>query len=129
MAESCVLVGGGSPAQAGRVLETEQLIELELLAREELDRLEREEVEARESTEAVAPDKAIGRLSRLDAMQMQEVAKEAQRQREIRRHELRQALRRMDLGEYGICSACGVWIDYPRLEARPEIRQCGSCAG
>jgi len=33
----------------------------------------------------------------------------------------------MDSGEYGICTACGEWIDYPRLEARPEILMCGSC--
>lgn len=110
------------------MLETEQLIELEILAGEELERLEREETAAADSLAAVAPDKAIGRLSRLDAMQMQEMAREAQRQRGARMHELREAMRRMDVGEYGICAACGEWIDYPRLEARPEIRRCGACA-
>ncbi len=110
------------------MLETEQLIELEILAREELERLERKASAAGDSTAAVSPDKSIGRLSRLDAMQMQEVAKEAERQRGMRMHELREALRRMDLGEYGLCSACGEWIDYARLEARPELRQCSRCA-
>ena len=109
------------------MLETEQLIELEILAGDELLRLEAEELAAVDSLAAVAPDNAIGRLSRLDAMQMQEVAKEGQRQRAQRIHHLREALRRMDSGEYGICTACGEWIDYPRLEARPEILMCGSC--
>jgi len=110
------------------MLETEQLIELEIAAGEELERLEREDREAGDSRETVAPDKAIGRLSRLDAMQMREVAEEAGRQRAERIHQLRLALRRMDQGEYGPCSACGEWIDYERLRARPELTRCGACA-
>ena len=111
------------------MLETDELIELEIAARDELERLERENDEDQSSRNAVSPDKAIGRLSRLDAMQMQEMAKEAGRQRDIRMHRLREALRKMDTGEYGICTACGEWIDYDRLAARPEILKCGHCAG
>ncbi|MGD7653802.1 MAG: TraR/DksA family transcriptional regulator [Verrucomicrobiales bacterium] len=107
------------------MLETEQLIELEILAGEELERLEEEEVKAADSLQAVSPDNAIGRLSRLDSMQMQEIARVAQRQRQQRIEQLRDALQRMDAGEYGMC---GKWIEYARLEARPEIRMCGDCA-
>ncbi|MGB1129141.1 MAG: TraR/DksA family transcriptional regulator [Haloferula sp.] len=110
------------------MLETDDLIDLEILAGEELARLEAEQDKDASSREAVSPDKAIGRLSRLDAMQMQEVAKEAARQREVRIHRLREALRKMDLGEYGLCTACGEWIELERLKARPEILQCGNCA-
>ena len=110
------------------MLNTEQLIELEILAGDELQRLEEEERAATDSLAAVSPDKAIGRLSRLDAIQMQEVAKESQRQRGMRMHQLREALRRMDSGAYGVCTACGEWIDYPRLEARPELLMCAKCA-
>lgn len=109
------------------MLETDELIELEIIARDELDRMEREHDEDLSSRDAVSPDKAIGRLSRLDSMQMQEMAKEAARQREIRMHRLREALKKMDTGEYGICTACGEWIDYERLVARPEILKCGDC--
>ncbi|MEP4076224.1 TraR/DksA C4-type zinc finger protein [Haloferula sp.] len=111
-----------------RMLETDQLIDLEILAGDELKRLEVEELEAADSLETVSPDKSIGRLSRLDAMQMQEVAKEAARQRGARIHLLREALKKMDTGEYGICTACGEWIEYSRLAARPETLQCGQCA-
>lgn len=109
------------------MLETDDLIDLEILAGEELARLEAEQEADTSSRETVAPDKSIGRLSRLDAMQMQEVAKEAARQRGKRIHQLREALKRMDLGEYGLCSACGAWIELERLKARPEILQCGDC--
>lgn len=110
------------------MLETDDLIDLEIFAGEELARLENEHEVDASSREAVSPDKAIGRLSRLDAMQMQEVAKEAARQREMRIHRLREALRKMDLGEYGLCTACGDWIELVRLKAQPEILQCGKCA-
>jgi DnaK suppressor protein len=109
------------------MLETDDLIDLEILAGEELARLEGEHDIDASSREAVSPDQAIGRLSRLDAMQMQEVAKEAARQREIRIHRLRDALRKMDLGEFGLCTACGEWIELERLRAQPEILQCGAC--
>lgn len=113
----------------GGMLETEQLIDLEILAGEELERLAAEDREAADSLEAVSPDKAIGRLSRLDAMQMQEVAKEAARQRGMRMHRLREALRRMDAGEYGLCSACGELIDFERLQTCPETLKCSACEG
>jgi len=110
------------------MLETDDLIDLEVLANEELERLERDRETDASSRDAVSPDQAIGRLSRLDSMQMQEVAKEAARQREIRIHRLRESLRKMDLGEYGMCTACGEWIELERLKAQPEILQCGKCA-
>jgi len=111
------------------MLEIEQLIELEILARDEVERLEAEIEDGREGTEAVAPDVSIGRLSRIDSMQIQEMAKDAQRRRELRVRFLREALERMDAGDYGRCGECGGWIEYSRLESAPEVVRCGSCAG
>jgi RNA polymerase-binding transcription factor DksA len=45
----------------------------------------------------------------------------------MRIHCLREALRRMDLGDYGIRSACREWISRDRLRARPEILKCSGC--
>jgi DnaK suppressor protein len=111
------------------MLEVAQQIELEILARELLATLEAErDAAAPADTEAVSPDKAIGRLSRLDAMQMQQVAMDAERRRENRITELTLALQRMDDGEYGTCQRCRATIAYTRLEALPEARFCGQCA-
>lgn len=38
------------------------------------------------------------------------------------------ALRRMDEGTYGTCTACGEAIDARRLEARPYASLCMRCA-
>lgn len=113
------------------MLSAEELIELEIRASEEIARLraELDDESARADAAAIEPDKAIGRLSRLDAMQMQEVAKDARRRREARITALRCAVERMDAGSYGQCDACGGWIAYPRLEAQPESTLCASCAG
>ena len=110
------------------MLTVDQLIDLEIRAQEELERLQKASEESESEREVVSPDKAIGRLSRLDAMQMQEVAKDADRRREQRILELEAALRQMDEGEYGQCEACGQWIAFARLEAQPEAKRCANCA-
>lgn len=110
------------------MLTIEQIIDLEIRIEEELERLEAESAGSEAERETVAPDKAIGRLSRLDAMQMQEVAKDAERRREVRLHALEAARDRIDNGEYGQCDRCGKWIPFERLDAQPEADRCGRCA-
>lgn len=38
------------------------------------------------------------------------------------------ALRRLELGTYGVCVACGVGIEHPRLSVLPEASTCFDCA-
>ena len=38
------------------------------------------------------------------------------------------ALRRMDAGEYGLCTSCGLPIDAKRIEAYPYASECIDCA-
>lgn len=110
------------------MLTADQLIDLEELIVEELARIRAESEGSGEEREAIAPDVSIGRLSRLDAMQMQEVAKEAQRRREERLALLEVALDQLDEGTYGRCSRCGEDIDFERLKVSPEATHCSSCA-
>lgn len=71
----------------------------------------------------------IGRLSRMDAMQAQEMAKamEVRRHQEIARIDA--ALGRLEDGEYGYCVSCGEEITPKRLELDPSIATCIACAG
>ena len=112
-----------------RMLTTDQLIELEIIARDELTRLRTESEETKGDAGVVAPDNAIGRLSRLDSMQMQEMALEAQRRRDARIRQLGEALERMDAGTFGTCAMCHQSIDYERLTVYPEATVCGACRG
>jgi DnaK suppressor protein len=110
------------------MLTADQLIDLEDLIVAELERIRQESSSSEEEREAIAPDVAIGRLSRLDAMQMQEVAKEAERRRKERVSQLELALEQLDSGNYGRCERCGEDIDYERLEVSPEATRCSLCA-
>ena len=42
-------------------------------------------------------------------------------------HEIDEALRRIEGGEYGVCEGCGEIIEEPRLKALPFVRMCIGC--
>ena len=70
----------------------------------------------------------LGRLSRMDALQAQQMAKASSRRRHMERGRIAAALKRMDDGEYGNCLGCGEPIPAPRLEIEPAATQCVACA-
>lgn len=111
------------------MLTADELIDLEEIVSDEIDRLQEESEASGKEREAISPDVSIGRLSRLDSMQMQEVAKEAERRREERIGLLELALDRLDDGTYGRCERCGEDIEFERLKVTPEAVRCSSCAG
>lgn len=82
---------------------------------------------AREGAKPVAVDSAIGRLTRMDAMQQQSMAKATSRADDRRLGQIVAALDRMARGEYGDCLACGEPIALARLRARPEATLCVRC--
>lgn len=82
-----------------------------------------------QSREAVQLDQqSVGRLSRMDAMQAQQMALAADRQRKMQISRIRRALRQMDDGEFGYCVECGDEISNGRLGADPTAHLCVSCA-
>lgn len=84
---------------------------------------------ARESTRPVALDQScVGRLSRMDAMQGQAMAIEAQRRRDIQLKRIGSALAHIDSGDYGLCIACEEEIALRRLETDPAATFCIDCA-
>ena len=83
-----------------------------------------------DDTAPVELDQArVGRLSRMDAMQAQEMAQEAARRRQRQLLEIDGALRRMESGEFGCCFVCGEEIDLRRLAVDPTSTRCVRCAG
>lgn len=70
----------------------------------------------------------IGRLSRADALQSQQMSLEAKRRRELEMKRIEAALRRIAAGEFGICARCGDEIGIRRLEANPAAVLCIECA-
>ncbi|MEC5128037.1 TraR/DksA C4-type zinc finger protein [Verrucomicrobiales bacterium BCK34] len=110
------------------MLTADELIDLEEIIIAELERIRKESASSGEERAAISPDVSIGRLSRLDSMAMQEVAKEAERRREERLAFLEMALTRLDDGTYGRCDRCGEDIAFERLKVTPEAKFCSGCA-
>ena len=71
---------------------------------------------------------SVGRLSRMDAMQNQQMALEASRRREMHAEKIEGGLRRIEAGTYGICFYCEEQIDIKRLDADPTYTRCLQCA-
>jgi len=83
----------------------------------------------KDSGEIVELDQTrIGRLSRMDAMQAQQMSLQASRRRQQRLMAIEGALRRIDAGEYGDCFVCGNQIAVHRLTADPTNTRCVGCA-
>ena len=109
-------------------LSTAQLDEL----RRDLEGLARELREALdESATAARPveldQAAVGRVSRVDAIQQQKMVEAGRRAQSARLVLVQSALRRFDEDEYGDCLDCGDGVAFGRLKARPETLFCIGC--
>lgn len=71
---------------------------------------------------------AVGRISRIDAMQIQQMSLETSRRRERSLVLIAGALRRMNEGTYGVCVECGEEIDIRRLTVDLTATRCIKCA-
>lgn len=107
-----------------------QLQELRSEIERELRKLERGMDGVREATRTVELDQTVvGRLSRIDALQNQQMSA-GLHERDASRHALLlTALTRMDEGTYGQCERCGGAIPFGRLLVMPEAGLCATCGG
>lgn len=82
-----------------------------------------------ESMQVVELDQAkVGRLSRMDAMQAQEMAKASSQRREQMLKQITVALARIDNDDFGYCRDCEELIPSKRLEFDPTVTRCVDCA-
>ncbi|MFN2361376.1 MAG: TraR/DksA family transcriptional regulator [Marinobacter sp.] len=71
---------------------------------------------------------SVGRLSRMDAMQGQALAKAGKERAELQLRQIEAALVRIDNDDYGDCMECGEPINPRRLEIDPTVLYCIDCA-
>ncbi|WP_206081099.1 TraR/DksA family transcriptional regulator [Marinobacter orientalis] len=71
---------------------------------------------------------SVGRLSRMDAMQGQALAKAGKERAELQLRQIEAALTRIDNNDFGDCMECGEPINPRRLEIDPTVRYCIECA-
>ncbi len=84
--------------------------------------------EYKEMTKPVAPDDAIGRISRMDAINNKSVTEASLRQAEQKLRNLQRVLSRIGSSDFGKCINCGKAIPEARILYRPESLRCVDCA-
>lgn len=83
----------------------------------------------REASDTVELDQArTGRVSRVDALQGQEMAKAGQARAQLELKKIATALERVADGSFGECLECGEEIAEGRLSADPTATLCIKCA-
>ncbi len=81
-----------------------------------------------ESAKPVAPDNALGRLTRMEAINSQAVSENALNAAKAKLARLQSALEKVDQPEFGLCARCETPIPPGRILAMPENVLCVPCA-
>ena len=82
----------------------------------------------KEAAKPVPPDDALGRLTRLDAIQSQQISRNTLQKVQAQLAKLEFALRQIDHPFFGLCSECDNPIPAGRLKAVPGTMRCVNCA-
>ena len=82
----------------------------------------------KEQVKPVEPDKAIGRLTRMDAIQQKSMAEANLRSAHEKLLLLRETETKLDQTDFGICNRCKKRIPLERIMVMPEARVCVACA-
>ncbi len=95
---------------------------------EEIDKTSRSIEDYREMTSPISPENAIGRVSRMDAINNKSVAEAALLHAEEKLKNLNIVLSSIDEPGFGICIKCQKPIPIGRILLMPQSRYCVNCA-
>lgn len=108
-------------------------IEEKLLVKNALEKkfekLSRDIADLKELTKPESPDSAIGRVSRMDAINNRSVNEATLRKKKIQFSKIQIALIEIDKPDFGNCVKCGKPIQKERIMLMPESTVCVNCAG
>lgn len=107
---------------------TEERKQLKSQIDKKILRLNRQIGELKELTKPVEPDCAIGRVSRMDAINNKSVNESALSKKQEQLKGLNLALQDIDDDDFQNCIVCGYEIPLQRLFIMPESRKCTNCA-
>jgi RNA polymerase-binding transcription factor len=82
----------------------------------------------KELTKPIAPENAIGRISRMDAINNKSVNEAALKKAELKLNNLTIALANINDPDFGLCAKCKDPIPLGRILLLPQTRYCVNCA-
>ena len=102
--------------------------QIKKLILQELDSTKSQIDDLKELTKPIEPDCAIGRISRMDAINNKSINEATLRKAEVKYSGLNFALSRIDDADFGACARCEQPIPVGRLMLVPHSRFCARCA-
>lgn len=109
-------------------MESDQNAEFAAALEARLTALSEEDALGAQGQQIVSLDQqSVGRLSRMDALQNQAMAKAQAGRRASEVLRIKAALARIEADEYGYCADCGDDIGLARLRIDPTLPRCLSC--
>lgn len=109
-------------------MDDKQRAEIKDLLKKEIEKTKRYIEDYKSMTEPSAPDAAIGRVSRMDAINNKSITEAALRSAEEKWSGLQYALTKVDEENFGQCARCGNNIPIQRIILRPQSVHCVNCA-
>lgn len=102
--------------------------DIKLKVLEEIEKTKNSITDYKEITKPISPENAIGRISRMDAINNKSVAEAALRQAVGKLKNLNSVLDSINDKEFGLCMKCQKPIPLGRILLMPQSRFCVNCA-
>lgn len=103
-------------------------VEIRSIIESEICKTGKQIVEYKELTKPIAPENAIGRISRMDAINNKSVVEAALRKSKEKFKKLKFALTKVDDDDFGLCIKCKQVIPLGRILIMPQSRTCVKCS-
>ncbi len=102
--------------------------EIDKRFQDEIRKTEQKIVQYEEMTQPISPDNAIGRVSRMDAINNKGVMEAALRKAKERLQGLNRHFDKLHSTEFGLCVKCHREIPIERIFMAPQSSFCVNCA-
>jgi len=109
-------------------MNNEELKHIQQKINEEIVKTEAAIVNYKELSKPIAPENAIGRISRMDAINNKTVNEDALKKAKLKLNNLTIALSNINDPDFGLCFKCKNEIPLGRILLLPQTRYCVHCA-
>lgn len=110
-------------------MDKKQLNDIIKTIKEAISKTEADIIKFKEMTKPIAPDDAIGRISRMDAINNKSVTEASLRKSQDKLKQLKYILQNTSNADFGLCAKCKAPIPIGRMLLMPQSRFCVNCAG
>ncbi|MCK5147275.1 conjugal transfer protein TraR [bacterium] len=108
---------------------SEEKAEIKLKIISGIDEIKKDIVQLEKLTAPISPDNAIGRITRMEAINSRSVNEARLNQSKLKLRQLENMAINIEKADFGLCVVCKQSIPVERLIWLPESDRCVKCAG